>query len=119
MLVVAFLTWWYGPGWGDAARRLVERIHGTYQGFSVPILLRTMFAPWKRITTPPGSSLQQKMQALIDNLVSRAVGFTVRLMALIAAALTIVAYVVVGGLLVLIWPAIPLLGPALIVAGII
>src|SRR5258706_12511192 len=98
MLVVAFLTWWYGPGWGDATRRLTNRINGTYQGFSVPILMRTMFQPWQRITTPPGSSLQQKMRTLIDNLVSRAVGFTVRLMAIIAAGLTIVAYVLVGGL---------------------
>jgi hypothetical protein len=119
MLVVAFLSWWYGPGWGDASRRLAERIRGTYLGFSVPILLRTLFAPWRRISTPPGTSLQDKLRALVDNTVSRCVGFVVRLMALLLALLTIGAYAVVGGALLALWPAIPLLGPVLIVVGLL
>ena len=84
MLVVAFIQWWYGPGWKDAAGRLTAKIHETYLSFSVPSLLRTMFAPWRRITSPPGASLQDKLRAVIDNTVSRLVGFVVRLIALVA-----------------------------------
>jgi hypothetical protein len=91
----------------------------TYLSFSVPILLRTMFAPWRRIITPPGSSLDQRLKAIADNMVSRAVGFTVRLMALLAAALILAGYTVFGGILVVLWPLLPILGPALIVGGLL
>jgi hypothetical protein len=119
MLIAAFVQWWYGPGWRDAAARLQEHIRKTYLNFSMPILLRTLFAPWRRITTPPGSSLQQKFQALIDNLISRCIGFTVRLMALFAGVCLIIFFVIFGGLVVLLWPVLPFLGPALIVLGLV
>ncbi|HEX3082478.1 MAG TPA: hypothetical protein VHQ86_04435 [Candidatus Saccharimonadia bacterium] len=119
MLVVAFVQWWYGPGWRDAAGRMSTRIRDTFLTFSVPILIKTMFAPWRRIITYPGASLGDRMRAVGDNLVSRAVGFTVRLFALLMALALITAYFLFGGLLLLLWPAIPLLGPALIVGGLI
>jgi hypothetical protein len=119
MLVTAFLQWWYGPGWRDAGLRLSAKMRDTYLQFSVPILLRTLFAPWRRIVTPPGGSLQNKMKAMVDNAVSRVVGFAVRLIALIAAAVILLFYIVFGGVLLLLWPALPLLGPALIVGGLL
>lgn len=117
MLLVAFVQWWYGPGWRDASSRLAARIRATFLTFSVPILLRTMFAPWRRIITYPGASLQDRMRAVVDNLVSRAVGFAVRLFALLAALIIVAIYVTFGGLLLILWPILPLLGPALIVGG--
>src|SRR5687767_11777583 len=99
MLLAAFIQWWYGPGWHDAARRLKTRIRTTYLSFSIPILLGTLFAPWKRIITPPGASLQDKMRAMADNAISRAVGFTVRIFVLIAALITVIFYTVFGGLM--------------------
>jgi len=119
MLVVAFLQWWYGPGWRDASNRLVAKIHETYLNFSMPILLRTMFSPWRRIITPPGGSLDAKMRAALDNTISRLVGFTVRLVALIAACVLIALYALIGGLIVLLWPILPILGPALVVGGLL
>lgn len=119
MLLVGFLQWWYGPGWRDAGNRLASKMRDTYLNFSIPILLKTMLAPWRRIITPPGGSLQQKMRAMVDNAVSRAVGFGVRLMALIAGVLIISIYAIAGGLFLLLWPALPLLGPALIVGGLL
>jgi hypothetical protein len=119
MLVTAFLQWWYGPGWRDAGARLASKMRDTYLWFSVPILLRTLLAPWRRITTPPGGSLQEKFRALIDNALSRVIGLVVRLLAIVAAGALLTIYAVFGGLLLLLWPAIPLLGPALIVGGLI
>jgi hypothetical protein len=117
MFLVAFVQWWYGPGWRDTANRLSVRLEQTYLTFSVPILLRTMFAPWRRIITYPGASIGDRLRAVLDNLISRGVGFCVRLMALIIAALIIATYVLLGGILLIIWPVMPLLGPALIVGG--
>jgi hypothetical protein len=119
MLVVGFLQWWYGAGWRDAGNRLASKMRETYLNFSIPVLLRTLFAPWRRITTPPGSSLEQKMRAILDNAVSRAVGFTVRVLAIIAASALLAFYAIFGGAFLLLWPIMPLLGPALIVGGLI
>lgn len=121
MLVVAFLQWWYGPGWRDAGDRLSASIRTTYLNFSVPILARTLFAPWRQIISAPGSqsSLQDHLRAFVDNAVSRAVGFTVRLLALFVACLLICIFAASGGILLILWPALPLLGPALIVIGLL
>jgi hypothetical protein len=119
MLLLAFTQWWYGPGWRDAADRLTARLSNTYLTFSLPILLKTMFAPWKRIVTYPGVSIQDRTRAAIDNLISRIVGFGVRLFALIAAIAIMGATMLFGGLILILWPVLPLLGPILIVAGLI
>jgi hypothetical protein len=119
MLVVAFLHWWYGPGWRDAANRLTRRMRETYLNFSIPSLLRTLFAPWRRISSPPGSSLEQRMRALVDNLVSRTVGFTVRLLTIFVACVMLTFFVIAGGIFLALWPTLPILGPALIVGGLL
>jgi hypothetical protein len=119
MLVVAFLQWWYGPGWRDASNRLTMRMQRTYLSFSVPILLRTLFEPWRRIVTTPNNSLQAKFRALIDNTVSRFIGLSVRLLTLFVACALLVIYAVLGGILLLLWPVLPLAGPVLIVGGLL
>jgi hypothetical protein len=119
MLVVGFLQWWYGPGWRDAGNRLAIKMRETYLNFSIPSLLRTLFAPWRRISTPPGSSLEQRLRAILDNAISRAVGFTVRILAILAASAMLIFFAVFGGAFLLLWPVLPLLGPALIVGGLL
>ncbi len=119
MLVVAFIQWWYGPGWRDTAGRLESRLRSTYQTFSIPILLQTLFAPWRRIVTPPGGSLDERVRALGDNAVSRLVGFMMRLVTLIVGFLLLCIYTAFGGIVLITWPLLPLLGPALIVAGLL
>src|SRR5207253_1602171 len=101
------------PGWRDAAGRLSTRIRDTFLLFSVPILLKTMFAPWRRIITYPGASMGDRLRAVGDNMVSRAVGFVMRFFALIIAITIIIAYVALGGALLVLWPIAPFLGPVL------
>lgn len=49
------------------------------QFFSISLLLRTLFAPWKRDEINMGNlSLQDRLRVLIMNLVSRLVGAVVR-----------------------------------------
>jgi hypothetical protein len=119
MLMVAFLQWWYGPGWRDASDRLLARLHNTYLTFSLPILLKTLFSPWRRIITPAGASLQARFRAVVDNAVSRAVGFTMRLSLLVTALIILSVTSLLGGLILVLWPIIPALGPILIVVGLV
>jgi hypothetical protein len=117
MLAFEFFSWWYGRGWRDAAHRVTKRISGVSEAFSVSTLLRTLFSPWKRIVTTPGKGVDAMFRAALDNAVSRFIGFLVRLMALMAAALMLLAFGLFGGLFVLLWPALPFISLGLVIWG--
>jgi hypothetical protein len=117
MLLVSFFSWWYGKGWEQVARSFVERQHAVSDAFSILQLLKTLFAPWRRIITYPGRSLPERFRAWGDNMFSRVVGFVVRLLVLGAAGITLVVVGVLTILEILIWPLLPPAIPILLIAG--
>lgn len=119
MLPAAFISWWYGAGWRAVQHNVQVRIRRTLATFSVQTLTRTMFAPWKRIITVPGAGIDAKLRAMGDNLVSRAVGFTVRLLVLFVALLALSAVTIGGVLQIVLWPLVPLLIVGCIVKGLL
>ena len=106
---MAFLKWWYGAGWAQQAALTRQRVTNIGGMFSVPILLRTMFAPWKQtvIIARRDQALSDKVQAWIGNQVSRFVGFGVRVLVLLTAMLCIVFVSIVGIVTMIIWPILP------------
>lgn len=119
MLALELFTWWYGQGWLRLARHLRQRTSKVSHLFSVPILLRTLFAPWRRIVTYPGASLDARLRAAGDNLVSRLVGFSVRSLVLLTAGIMLGLSAVLAVVELLIWPLIPGLVVVALVKGII
>ncbi|HTE57263.1 MAG TPA: hypothetical protein VK694_00820 [Verrucomicrobiae bacterium] len=111
MLVIALYRWWYGSGWLWAAARLRHRLSGVGREYSVNILLKTMFSPWKQIISSSGaqSTIGLKFNMMIDNLVSRMVGFTVRSLTLMAAGFIWLTTLTIGLVILIAWPIIPLL----------
>lgn len=118
MLAIELIAWWYGKGWIQSIQQTKIRLAKTASAFSLDILLRTLFAPWKRITTTAGSGLDAKMQALLDNLISRVVGFTVRLFVLFSALIILAVTLVFSVIQIIVWPFVPLLLIFLIIRGI-
>lgn len=119
MLFFQLLTWWYGRGWQDTARNAWLRLIRVAHLFSVPILVRTLWAPWRRIITYPGASIDAKLRAIGDNMVSRVIGFSVRMLVLIAAGLILLLTSVLGMVLVVLWPLVPPAIPFFIVKGLL
>jgi hypothetical protein len=119
MLVIGFIQWWYTAGWSDAVRRVWHQARQVYRNFSIPTLLRTLFQPWRRITSSSDGPLTERLRAVLDNLVSRFVGFSVRIMALLAAAILLVLVLLFGGVFIAAWPFLPPLGLVLVIAGLI
>ena len=115
MLMVTFFKWWYGPGWAIVWHTAVARLRGVGQTFSVTLLMRTLFAPWRRISMS-GRSLDGKIQAAISNGVGRLVGFTVRSVVLMTAGLVFVGFAVFGLITITMWPLIPF---AVVAAGVL
>jgi hypothetical protein len=119
MLLVAFFGWWYGRGWAQVAQSFSRRLKGVMDLFSVEQLLRTLFAPWRRIITYPGASLAEKWRAWGDNLFSRVIGFVVRLFVLLAAFASLILIAILTVLEILIWPLLPAAIPGSLVAGLL
>jgi hypothetical protein len=116
-MLLAFFSWWYGQGWRQVASSFQSRLQAVSDNFSVKQLSKTLFAPWKRITTQPGRSLEAKVRAWADNMFSRVIGFVVRLFVLLGAVLTALVIAVLTLFETLAWPLIPLAVPVLIILG--
>ena len=119
MLIVSWLGWWYSRGWSDLAHGTKRRLGWLYLDFSVPLLLQTLLSPWRRIVTGKQGALSQRLRAMLDNTVSRAVGLAVRLLALAAAGVSMLLVGLGGLIAIIVWPLIPPAAVILIVVGII
>ncbi len=117
LTAIALFRWWYGSGWLWPINHGKQQVSELTKQFSIKILLKTLGAPWKQIISSPGqiSGLDNKIRAFIDNLVSRIVGFCVRLVVLCAALILILFWAIVSICLVLAWPFIPILPLGLVV----
>ena len=111
MLVIDLLGWWYSRGFAWAGNYLfVTRTKRTLEFFSVSDLLKTLFAPFRQDAYKLRSAtIEQRLQALGGNLISRFLGFLIRSI-LILTGLVVLLFNVVSGLVgILIWPVLPIL----------
>lgn len=107
MFIALMLSWWYGRGWFWLAGNIKGRLEAINETFSVPTLLKTLFAPWKQIQSP--KSFKNFIQSSLDNFISRFIGATVRTGMLIFALLASTTVLLVGVAALIIWPFVPLL----------
>jgi hypothetical protein len=119
MLALDFFRWWYGRGWSLSLHDMRDRLRRLSEAYSVPILLRTLLAPWRRIITFPGAGMGAHLQALVDNTISRLVGFVVRVSVLAWVSVLMIMFLLVGLVLLVIWPLLPLAAVGLIVKGLL
>jgi len=118
-MIFQVLRWWYGTGWLQAIHRITSWPLGVERHFSFSLLLRTLFAPWRRIVSGGGRSLDAKVRDALDNFVSRCVGFVVRFFVLVAALLGMLTSFVLGLLAAAIWPLLPLFILYCVIRGIL
>ena len=109
MLIVSFLQWWYNRGWLSFGYGFLEKLKSTADFFSLGLLFRTLFSPFRQISayTDEFASIQQRLIAFTDKLVSRLVGTVVRLTIIIFGIVFMFLEAVIGSLLVLAWPLMP------------
>lgn len=101
--------------------RLREKLVGTLDYFSIDLLLRTFFSPFRQISAGQvRGPLGVQMRALLDRIISRVIGAMIRLVMIIVGIFAIILYALIGGLMVLVWgiiPVLPVLGIVLFVSG--
>jgi len=119
MFVASFLSWWYGAGWRGRIVKLREQLASTLDYFSIDLLLRTLFSPFRQISAGQvDGPIGVKFRAFLDRLVSRIIGSIVRGLMIIAGIVTILFHTVIGGVMLAAWAVIPLLPAVLIVLGV-
>lgn len=121
MFIAGMLLWWYGQGWRDAAVRVGWRLMNLEDYFSIDLLLKTFFSPFRQISAGKvQGALGVQMRAFFDRLISRLIGAMIRLFVMIIGLLALAIYAVIGAVILVIWAVIPLLpiaGIVLFVAG--
>ncbi len=119
---LGLLTWWYGAGWKKVSQILVEKLIISEDFFSIDLLLRSLFAPFKQISASSGSggNLQVKLQAWFDKQFSRVVGAIVRIVLIVTGTVWLLIQVVIDIILLAFWPLlpfVPIIGLVLAVSG--
>ncbi len=98
-----------------------DKLAGLADYFSIGLLLRTLFSPFRQISAGKvGGSLSNQMRAFFDRQLSRGIGAIVRLVMIIAGLTLMVVYTVVDILLLVLWgitPLVPVIGIVLMVGG--
>ncbi len=122
MLIIALISWWYGAGWRRQASLSGERLASTMDYFSIDLLLKTLFSPFRQISANShvDGSISAKFQAWLDKLVSRFIGALVRTIIILTGVLVLLATSIYGIFLLAIWPVVPflpILGLILSIAG--
>lgn len=110
MLALALFTWWYTTAWVSLGHRIERRLNKTLDFFSVGLLLRTLFDPYRQIAAVKGQgSLDVQMHALADRTFSRVFGAFIRMMFVLIGLSAAAILFILSGLQMIIWPCVPLL----------
>lgn len=119
MAIIYLLSWWYGQGWLQAFAQIKHRIDFIFDELSLKVLLRTLFEPWKQITSyaPSDATFGDKFRIWFDNLFARLIGFVIRTIMIGLAMLSAFIIFIIGILIAAVWPFIPLLPLVLIYMG--
>lgn len=108
--MISLFVWWYTAGWSALIHRIAERIGGVSEFFSVGLLFKTLFDPFRQIDAGRvRGSLDAELRAWGNRLFSRFVGAFMRLIMIIVGLAGLLAMSVIGLIQLIIWPFIPLL----------
>ena len=108
MFLVGILSWWYSGGWKKRLDVTVARMRRLSDYFSISLLLGTLFAPFRQISSGGvGGSVGEQLRGLFDQLLSRVIGLFVRLAMIIFGTVTIVLVGLCNLLVIALWAAVP------------
>jgi hypothetical protein len=112
------LTWWYFGGLSDQFGRIKKMLAKVNDQFSIPLLLKTLFYPFRMIDADKvyGPSLGDKIKAWADQMISRMIGGAIRIVVVIIGIIVLAVTVVISMLRMALWVALPIL-PIIVLVG--
>ena len=120
MFLVDIISWWYGNGFIRRISIAKANFRKTLDFFSIQILLKTLFKPYKQISADESSnSIGMFFQVFFDKLISRIVGFFARTFMIVAGIIVIILQLIMNCMFFVLWLIIPILPLAGIILAII
>ncbi|HEY4524469.1 MAG TPA: hypothetical protein VJL36_01805 [Candidatus Paceibacterota bacterium] len=108
-LLKSYIGWHYSLALAAWWRIYTNCLWFLFNFFSVSILIRTLFSPWRRLTEgyPAGFAPSAAAEILIINLLMRAVGLVIRTVFILFAGLTLTIAFFLGWLALVFWLVAP------------
>ncbi len=104
MLIIDFGLWYYTRGFIDVLSVWFNFMWFVTHFFSIPLLLRTLFSPWKRMTDDgKPRSIEAYMEAFVMNVMSRIFGAFVRTAIIFVGILALCMGVAALGAVLVFW----------------
>ncbi len=103
------IVWWYTRGLFDIFNFINALFVYTVNTFSVKAVLKTFFAPWKKMVKERGKGIDGLRDWLLDNLVSRGVAIFMRIFILCFFLISIVIVSLLSIIFVIAWLIMPLI----------
>lgn len=109
MFPLSLFLWWYSNGWRDQAELLARRLSRVSDQFSIGLLLRSFFSPFRQISADDnyGPGLDAKLRAWADKLISRCIGAMVRFALVLAGTVWLLMECILGLMRLVAWPLLP------------
>ena len=120
MFIVGFFSWWYGAGWLRSVVAVRDNLLSVYDYFSLDLLLRTLFAPFRQISAGKvRGPIGVQLRALVDKIISRVIGSIMRTIMIVIGSVTLFIAAIIGLLRLILWPLIPALPVVFVIFGMI
>ncbi|NQU99865.1 MAG: hypothetical protein HQ538_03955 [Parcubacteria group bacterium] len=115
MIALDYFYWWYTKGFLRFLKYLKVLIVILADNFSVKVLIKTFFQPWKRdMSSTKGLSLDRKLKVWGWNLIARAFGMVIKSITFFIFLIIFLILIFVEIILIITW----LLYPLVILGGI-
>lgn len=120
LFILAYIKWHYGRGLREFFGVAHNFLWFVQHFFSFKLLLKTLFAPWKRLGEHYGGGLDLEdfASSLIVNGLMRAVGFVTKMIVLLVGLISFILVSIFAFFIFIIWILLPviLLGSAILSA---
>jgi len=119
IVILRFWGWYYTQAVKGLIKIWRNFIIFVEEYYSIPLLIKTLFHPWRRDITKYGRgfSFKKFFETLSFNLISRSIGFSARITIIIIGVLCLVGIMVSGFLALIIWIILPLVLLVFIMVG--
>lgn len=100
-----WLSWYFWDMPGDILKINKNFLHFGLNYFSIPLLLKTFFSPWRqyRKIYPRGFDFKEYASVFFGNLISRILGAVARLFLIVIAIIFEILILIMGIVLFVLW----------------
>lgn len=108
--ILRFWAWYYTGAMRSLIKTWRNFIIFVREYYSIPLLVKTLLAPWRKDITrrPRGLDIKKLFEALIFNLISRGIGFVVRFFTIIIGLVCLIGVIILGFLALIVWLVLPI-----------